>query len=161
MLTELDLLRDFEASQARARQAMDLLLAEGVSVTAFMTSGWPGVDRLATVGRLWHPHPSGQDMVILPVWRGPGPLYEADPILADLIAFTTAQPDHWFYRLGVQGLVLGDDHLGHALAGRLAICLHSTPLAWLQAGCDGAAPLELAERRHDRERMADRWRAAA
>ena len=52
-------------------------------------------------------------------------------------------------------------HLDQALAGRHAILLHESPLAWLRAGCDGAVILEDAERRHDRERMADRWRAAA
>ena len=161
MITEIDLHRDFEAAQARAREAMDLLLAMNVEVTAFMTSGWPGVERVTTVSRLWHPNPSGQDMIILPVWRGPGPLYEADPIMVDLLAWAAAEPDRWYYRDGAAGLVLGDDHLGQALVARAPICLHETPLAWLQAGCDGAVILEDAERHHDRERMADRWRVAA
>jgi hypothetical protein len=158
---ETDLIRDFEASQTRAREAMDMLLALDVEVTSFLVSGWPGVDRVTTVGRLWHPDPCGKDMIILPVWRGPGPLYEPDPILIDLLAFTTGDPDTWYYRVGGPGPVLGDDHLHRALAGRLAIHLHEDPLAWLQADCEGAVILEDAERRRDRERMADGWRAAA
>ncbi len=52
-------------------------------------------------------------------------------------------------------------HLDQALDGRFAIRLHPTPLAWLQAGCDGAVVCDDAELRHDRARMADSWRVAA
>jgi hypothetical protein len=148
MLTEVDLHRELEAAQSRAREAMDVLVARGVSVTTFMKSGWPGVERVATVGRLWHPDPCGKAMVILPAWLASGPLYESDPILADLIAFAVDQPDRWHYRDGKPGLVLGNDHLDQALHARAAICLHRSPLAWLRAGCQGAVILEDAERRH-------------
>jgi hypothetical protein len=123
-MIETDLHREFEASQTRAREAMDILLAQGVSVTAFMVSAWPGLERVAPVGRLWHPHPDGQAAIVLPVWRGPGPLYEDDPVLVDLVAFRTARPDRWFYRDGAPGLVLGDDRLDQRWSpGRRFGCL--------------------------------------
>jgi hypothetical protein len=149
-MNELDLLRDLEAAQARAREAMDLLEAAGVSVTAFMTSGWPGIERVATVGRLWHPHPSGTNMVVLPAWLGPGPLYHDDPLLVDLIAFTVDLPEVWLYRDGKPGLVLGDDHLEQAIQGAAPIRLFDSPLAWLRAGSAGSVVLDHTELRHER-----------
>jgi hypothetical protein len=156
---ETELLRDLEAAQTRSREAMDILLAQGVSVTAFMTSGWPGVDRIVTVERLWRPDPDGQDMIILPVWLGPGPLCDDDPILVDLIAFQVEQPDRWHYRDGKPGLVLGDDQLDDAIGHMCPIWLHENPIDWLRAGCQGAVVLEDAEHRHDRERIYAHTRA--
>ena len=138
-MNELDLLRELEAAQARAREAMDLLLALDVGVTAFMTSAWPGMERITTVGRLWHPDPCGLDAIVLPVWRGPGPLYDADPVLIDLIAFAAEHPDRWYYSDGKPGLVLGDGHLDQAVHTAVPIRLFDSPLAWLQSGAQGAA----------------------
>jgi hypothetical protein len=148
MLTELELVRDFEAAQTRARESMDLLLAQGVNVTAFTVSGWPGVERAVATGRLFHPNPTGTDMVVLPIWHGQGPLYNPDPVLADLLAFQTDQPGRWYYRDGKPGLVLGDDMLDQALNAAAPVLLHPSPLAWLRSGCTGAVILEQAERRH-------------
>jgi hypothetical protein len=158
---ELMLLREFEAAQARAHEAMDLLVTKGVSVSSFMTSGWPGVDSVKVVGRLYHPHPHGYAMIILPVWYGHGPLYLDSPVLADLVAFRVDQPDRWFYRDGKPGLVLGNESLDHAITTATPITLFETPLAWLQGGCDGAVILEDAEGRRERGRMAAAWSSAA
>ena len=158
---ETDLHREFEAAQGRGRKAMDHLVAAGVSVSSFMTSGWPGCDHVATVGRLWHPHPDGRAMIILPVWREPGPLYNDDPRLIDLLAFTVEQPTLWFYRDGVAGLILGDGHLAHSIGSMVPVSLFNTPIAWLRAGCQGAVILEDAERRHSWARTAEQLSEAA
>ena len=158
MMSELDLRRELHHAQRREIEVMHVLEAAGVSVSAFMVSGWPGVARVKVVERLYHPHPMGRDMVILPAWLGAGPLYD-NPVLADLLAFDAARPARWFNRIGESGLVLGAEFVGHALNSGEPIRLCPTPLAWLQAGClGGAVMLDDAEVRQERTRA---WRVAA
>ena len=159
MLSELDLCREMHHAQRREIEAMRVLEGAGVSVSAFMVSGWPGLSKVKVVGRIWQPHPLGRDAIVLPAWHGVGPLYLDSPVLADLLAFTVVQPSRWYYRLGEPGLVLGAEFLDHALTTGEPIRLFESPLAWLRSGgLGGSVLLDDAETRVERART---WRVAA
>ena len=85
----------------------------GVSFEAICRTGYVGVERIATTGRLYMPAPDGFPVLILAIWSpAPPSIYCAveDPEIVDLIALRTDDRGRWWYRLGEPGLVLGEDH---------------------------------------------------
>lgn len=79
-------------------------------------------------GGLYTPSSSGVPAMIVPVFEGGD--------LIDLLAFRTAEPEHWWLRKGLGGLLgLWSGWGKHEWAD--SVRLHATPLEWLQAGGEG------------------------
>jgi hypothetical protein len=151
--TEAPLEPDMLAEWDQALQNMNLtgrdrLRQLGITLEAECRVGFVGWDRIATAGRTYFPMPGGTPALIVGAWVSdePGP-YAADPdfVLADLIAFQSAEPDRWFYRRGDPFAVLGWRHLHLAHEHGRPVTLHRNPLEWLQHEGRGAVLLEWAE----------------
>ncbi len=74
----------------------------------------------------------------------------------DLVAFKLEEPSLWWLRIGAPHLVLGKDQFVEAMEKRTTVRICPTPLAWLQSGCEGACPLDLAENFHEAQRLCGR-----
>ncbi len=130
----------------------------GVSFEAICRTGYVGVERIATTGRLYMPAPDGFPVLIMAIWSpAPPSIYCAveDPEIVDLIALRTDDRGRWWYRLGEPGLVLGSDNLDLAHTEGWSISLHRAPLDWLRAGCRGACLLDHCEAQWAAERFAE------
>ena len=140
-------------------------LAEaGVTAAAWIRAGHLATPRISTAGRTWTPDPFGTPAYVLPVYGGK-PISEINPDpsvpLVDLLAFRLEEPERWWLRIGVPHLVLGKDQFVAAMQNVPIGTLCPSPLAWLQAGCDGICPLDLAEDFHEVERLGARAALAA
>ena len=127
----------------------------GIAREAIHRAGGLARARIKTTCRVWEPDFAGFPAVVMPIWGGPAPsIYQAveRPQLADLIAWRSAEPQRWWYRVGAYGAVLGADNLDLAHTEGWPITFETTPLDWLRADCRGAVLLEECE--------AD-WRVAA
>jgi len=82
------------------------------------------------------PSQAGAPAIIVPVGRHYRDCVGWSDII-DLVAFRAVTPQAWGSRLGV-GVVLGLDAIESAEHFRADIVVWSTPLRWLQAGCEGA-----------------------
>ncbi len=128
----------------------------GISSAAWVRAGHIATPRISTAGRLFTPDPFGQPAFLLPVYDGEPVSFEnPDPSvpLVDLCAFRIEEPERWWLRIGAPHLVLGKDQFFAAMQMPRIIGICPSPLAWLQAGCNGFCPLDLAEDFHETERM--------
>lgn len=79
--------------------------------------------------------PEGPDARLLLAVREQG-------VVTDIVALATHDPDQWALRRG-EGWCLGFDAWLACETGRAhELRVHATPLAWLQAGCEGVAILD-------------------
>lgn len=95
-----------------------------------------GLARIVTTpDGTFEPHPEGAPHIIVAEgihepslgWRE----------IIDLVAFRSDAPDRWWLRRDMVD-VLGSDGIDKASFARRPLILHPTPLAWLQAGAQGA-----------------------
>ena len=143
----------------------------GVSFEAICRTGYVGVERIATTGRLYMPAPDGFPVLIMAIWSpAPPSIYCAveDPKIVDLIALRTYDGSRWWYRLGDPGLILGEDHYLAAVTEEVPLMVFESPVAWLQGDCNGCVILDDVEARWTNERLAedqvalqDWWEAVA
>lgn len=146
-----DLLREWYRRPGLTERQLARLAELGVSPLAQELAGGVWFERVATAGRLYTPDPAGQVFLLVPVWHGSAPSFfcEVDePLLSDLVAFRTMEPERFYYRTGNAGF-LG---YGAYWDFRGTVALHCHPLDWLQGGAVGACDLE---------RVEDAWGAAA
>ncbi len=68
--------------------------------------------------------------------------YVPEPVLYDIIAWHPDRPNEWYFTRGEHGLVLGYKALWTASMCEQPLLLHSTPLEWLLAGCEGSVLLD-------------------
>ncbi len=157
---------EFDIAYRQCTQEHRAHLAEaGITFEAMI-----GVERIATVGRLYTPSPEGFPAIILAAWMpAPPSIYCSveNPVILDLIALRLDQPETWRCRIGEPGLVLGEDHYLDATETAAPLKVFDTPVAWLQGNCDGIVFLDDVEARWAAERyaedeaaLADWWRAA-
>ena len=146
--TELDLLGEWLSLPGLTGRHIRQLADAGVTTAAWIKAGHLATPRISAVGRLFTPDPFGQPAFVLPIYDGE-PVGELNPdptiLLADLCAFHLDEPERWCVRRGEWGLVLGKDKFLEAMVTGSNITLHATPLQWIQAECEGACPLDLAE----------------
>ncbi len=168
----INLAAEFDLAYRNRTQAHRQHLVEGgITFQAILRAGDLGVERIATMGRLYTPSPEGFPAVILAIWSpAPPSIYCAvdDPEILDLIAIRTDDPGRWWYRMGEPGLILGEDLYLDAVDQGTALRVFESPVAWLRGGCDGCVFLDDAEARWTIERFAedqvalqDWWRAAS
>lgn len=115
----------------------------GVTGVAVHRSGGLAMARARVSGALWSPDAVGRPMLVTPVWNGPAPsIFWAveHAMVVDLIAWMPTEPDAMYRRTGA-GSLLGEEYVGHGLAGE-PIRLFSSILDWLRAGCTGIVPLD-------------------
>ncbi len=115
----------------------------GVSFEAICRTGYVGVERIATTGRLYMPAPDGFPVLIMAIWSpAPPSIYCAveDPEIVDLIALRTDDRGRWWYRLGEPGLILGEDYYLDAIDYDMPLKVFESPVAWLRGDCDGCVP---------------------
>ncbi len=147
------------------------LADSGITFEAMLRGGDLGVERIATTGRIYTPHPGGFPALILAIWSpAPPSIYcsvEGLEIL-DLLALRLDQPSTWWRRVGEQGLVLGEDRYLDAIETGAPIKIFDSPVAWLRGNCAGACILDDCEARWSAERyaedeaaLADWWKAAS
>ena len=139
---------------SRQRQKLEEL---GVTRESTERCGGIGWDRITTTGRLYAPLPVGEIAAISPVWAAAPSIYRAvpRPHLRDLIAWHPAEPETWWYRLGIDRLILGEIHYLEAMETGCALPVFATPLDWLKAAGEGAVFLTDVEARWAAEREAD------
>lgn len=142
------------------------LAEHGIDTDVLTMCGWLGCQRLAPTGRLWVPDPSGIPMVLQPVFAPAPPIIAEsmgvdDVEIIDLIAWRFEDPARWWYRLGDRPLELNGLAAEMAILDGEALVLHTSPLAWLQAGGQGSCCLDLIEQMHERRRTAERCREVA
>lgn len=161
-LLEPDLQGELDRAVARIATDRHHLRRLGISVEAEAHAGFIGAELIQPAGRLYLPHPAGFGALILAVWSGEPPSALAtrgDGVLLDLLAFNTGEPGRWWRRMGIADAVLGAENYHVALDTGRPIALHPHPLAWLQAECRGACPVEWLER--CRSAPAASWAEAA
>ena len=158
-MTDVDLLSEWLSFPGLTGGHIRQLADAGVTTAGWLRAGHLVTPRISTAGRTWTPDPFGMPAYVLPVYDGE-PVSEINPDpsipLVDLCAFRLEEPDRWYLRRGEWGLVLGLDQLFTAMVTGSDITLHATPLAWLQAECEGACPLDLADDLAGMSRMHER-----
>lgn len=87
----------------------------------------------------------GKDAIILPVGREydggagyPVVIEEID----ELVAWLPAAPDKLYFYTGRKGMTLGNLALNSAHVYGSRLTVRPTPLAWLEAACDGCVPMD-------------------
>ena len=148
VITDVDLLTEWLSFPGLTGGHIRQLADAGVTSAAWIRAGHVATPRISTAGRLFTSDPFGTPAFVLPVYDGE-PVSELNPDpsipLVDLLAFHLDEPERWWRRLDVGHTVLGKNHLINAMFTSSGITLHSTPLQWLQAECEGSCPLDLAE----------------
>ena len=154
--TELDLLNEWLAYPGLTGRHIRQLAEAGVTTAAWVRAGHLATPRISTAGRLFTPDPFGQPAFVLPIYDGE-PVSELNPDpstpLVDLCAFRLNEPEQWWLRIGAPHLVLGKDQFIGAMQNGPHGPICPSPLAWLQAGCEGFCPLELADAYQDARRI--------
>ncbi len=155
----INLAAEFDLAWCNRSQEHRQHLAEaGITFEAMLRAGDLGVARIATTGRLYMPAPDGFPVLIMAAWSpAPPSIYTVveSPEILDLLALRLDQPETWWRRVAEPGLVLGEDRYLEAIATGAPLRVYDTPLAWLQAGCDGAVFLDDVEARWAAERFAE------
>ncbi len=134
------------------------LAADGISFEAMLRAGDLGVERIATTGRIYTPHPGGFPAIIMAIWSpAPPSIYCSveGPEILDLLALRLDKPETWWRRVGELGLVLGEDQYLDSIETGAPLKVFDTPLAWLRGNCEGACILDDAEARWANERLAE------
>ena len=91
-----------------------------------------GVARIVTTSDgLFEPHEDGEHALIVPEGVPEWPAWDE---IYDLIAFKPDDPARWWRRRGDANLLGASNMTNWRLA---PLCIHETPLSWLQAGADG------------------------
>ena len=147
-MDDVDLLDEFLSYPGLMRAHLDRLQHAGVSAAARICAGGLTAPNVVTAGRLFVPSETGDPVFAIPIYDGRPPSFEnPDPTapLVDLCAFRLDEPERWWLRIDEPHLVLGKDKFFNAILSGSKIILHATPLQWLQAECEGACPLDLAE----------------
>ena len=142
------LLDEFLSYPGLTQEHLDCLKRVGVSTAARIRAGGLAVPRVVPAGQLYVPCPTGDPMFAIPVYDGQAPSFDNPDLsaaLIDILAFRLEEPTIWWLRNGAPHLVLGRNHLITAMLDGTAVQLHSTPLEWLQAGCEGVCLLDLAD----------------
>ena len=156
MMAEIDLVTEWLSFPGLTGRHIRELGETGVTSVAWIRGGHLTTPRISTAGRLFVPDPFGQPAYVLPVHDGE-PVSELNPDpsvpLVDLCAFRLEEPARWWLRARAPHLVLGKDQLVTAMETASIGAVYSSPLAWLQAGCEAFCPLDLAEDYQDVERM--------
>ncbi len=147
------------------------LAADGISFEAILRAGDLGVERIATTGRIYTPHPGGFPAIIMAIWSpAPPSIYCSveGPEILDLLALRLDKPETWWRRVGELGLVLGEDRYLEATQTSAPLKVFDSPLAWLRSGCQGSVFLDDVEGRWAAERFTEDeaaldgwWRAAS
>ena len=147
-MDDVDLLTEWLSFPGLTSRHIKVLAEAGVTSAAWIRAGHLATPRISTAGRLFMPDSFGTPAYVLGVYDGE-PVSELNPDptvpLVDLLAFKLEEPDRWWLRIGAAGLVLGKDKFLEAMVTGSNITLHATPLQWIQAECEGACPLDLAE----------------
>ncbi len=84
-------------------------------------------------GTRWEPSAEGRDAILLPV-------ADADGALVDIVAWLPYEPERWYMRVGIHG-VLGWDELNAAKVYCRSVVVNASPLDWLLAGGKGCVAL--------------------
>ena len=155
-MDERDLLSEWLSFPGLTGRHIRQLADVGISSAAWITAGHLCTPRITITGRFFMPDPFGQPAFVLPVWDGE-PVGELNPDpsipLVDLCAFRIEEPERWWRRIGAPHLVLGKDQFVGAMQNARIGAICPSPLAWLQAGCEGFCPLDLAENFHGAVRL--------
>ena len=158
-MSDVDLLTEWLSFPGLTGRHIRQLAKADVTSAAWIRAGHLGTPRISTVGRLFTPDPFGMPAFVLAIFDGE-PVSELNPDpsvpLVDLCAFRLEESEHWWLRLDMPGLVLGKHNLINAMFTGSDVTLYATPLEWLQAGCEGACPLDLAADLHEVARMRSR-----
>lgn len=141
---ESDLLQEFAAMAGQAYEAavFDWLARRICIPRAVLHLAGPsiiGVGRIETGDSYWQPLPTGKPALVAPCSFGIdfGDLYST----IDLIAWTPANPDRWWWRTG-QGAALGAEEIEKARTFEKPLLLHATPVDWVRAGGTGCCILD-------------------
>jgi hypothetical protein len=155
-MDEPDLMGEWLAYPGLSGRHIRQLADAGVTSAAWIAAGHLATPRITITGRLFTPDPFGAPAFVLPVYDGE-PVGEINPDpsvpLVDLLAFRLEEPERWWLRAGVPHLVLGKDQFVEAMQNGPHGPICPSPLAWLQAGCEGFCPLDLAENFHETARL--------
>lgn len=113
--------------QARKLQAM------GIPVAHLLEDASIGVVKASVDAKdFWTPEETGRTMIAVPLIE--------DGHISDLIAFDPNEPAVWYLRTGT-GWALGAENIAAAVNGwsdrEMTLLIHSTPMNWLRAGCEG------------------------
>ena len=137
-----DLLQEFTAMAARACEAAFDWLAKRICIPrAVLYRAGPaiiGVARVETDSSYWQPVPTGKPAIVVPCSYGID-FGDLDSMI-DLIAWTPAKPDCWYWRTGFAG-ALGEAEIERAWLTEKPLLLHATPQDWVRAGGEGACIL--------------------
>ncbi|MFC4271591.1 hypothetical protein GQF03_17500 [Sneathiella chungangensis] len=103
----------------------------GVDGKTIAAAGCVGTAKVEVGKTYWQPEESGKPALIVPVT--PDGSFKG---IVDLVALQTANPLIWWLRTG-NGSILGAWNLEKAAHFNEQLTVHSDPLTWLQAGCEG------------------------
>jgi hypothetical protein len=133
-----ELLNEFTAATAAAeREDFDYLITEGVPRNWLWCGPMRfGIAPITTSGATYEPIVAGKRAFLLPA----APL-DDDEDIVDLVAWHPDEPCQWWSRLGVAP-ILNPAAIDRAEIFREPLSLHSSPMAWLQAGGEGAVVLD-------------------
>ncbi len=134
------------------------LAADGISFEAMLRAGDLGVERIATTGRIYTPHPGGFPAIIMAIWSpAPPSIYCSveGPEILDLLALRLDKPETWWRRIGEPGPILGEDLYLDAIDRDMPLRVFESPVAWLRGGCNGCVVLDDVEARWTNERLAE------
>lgn len=144
------------AASSINQRHLDWLSRQGVTGQALIDAGLVGVDYVRLEGDNYEPEDEGGVGAFI------NPVYEHGA-LVDLCAWLPGRPSRFALRRGV-GCGLGDASMSKADWNEEPLKIHPHPLAWLQAGCDGAVVLDWQGawwwlHRIERFDVYDRWTA--
>lgn len=103
----------------------------GVDGKAIAAAGLVGTTKIETGKTYWQPEESGKPALVVPVT--PDGSFNG---IVDLVALQTANPLKCWVRTG-NGSILGYWNLEKAAHFNEQLTVHSDPLMWLQASCEG------------------------
>jgi len=141
-----DLFDEFVSAVTLAsRRDFDALITEGVPAR-FLWHGASrfGVSPIAPEGdSTYQPIDSGELAYIIPAMPLAAPWERGFPSddPGDLIAWRLSHPGHWWRRTGALP-ILNPDAINRAEIMREPLAVHSSPLAWMQAGGNGCVVLD-------------------
>lgn len=113
-----------------------ILKLENISGIAIGNAGMIGLTKQFSDGRYWFPHEFGYEAIVLPVGNS-----NRLSGIVDLVAFQVHKPELYWQRNGY-GSLLGWWNVEYCIHYDEQLTIHSNPLEWLKADCEGCCILD-------------------